>query len=590
VTTTEPSTATAPTGEGRRVLAVIPARGGSKGVPGKNLAPVAGVPLVARAVRACLAARLVTDVAVSTDDPAIAAAARAAGAEAVLRPAAIAGDTATSESAVLHALDAREALTGTAVDVVLLVQCTSPFLTAADVDGVAAAVVENGADTAVTVAPFHGFVWRDGEGAGGNGAGDGEPAGGHGVNHDKSFRPRRQDRPQDFLETGAAYAMDAAGFRAHRHRFFGRTDLVRTDPARVLEIDDPHDLARARALAPLLDQADQAGRGPLSHREAPTDHVRKTPLMSTITSTNPRLRAFGSRLVGPGQPVYVTGEIGINHNGDLDNAIALIDAAVEAGCDAVKFQKRTPEICTPRDQWDIERDTPWGRMTYIDYRHRVEFGEEEYRAIDEHCKERGIHWFASPWDTEAVAFLEKFDLPAHKVASASLTDDELLRALRATGRAVILSTGMSTPKQIRHAVEVLGSENIVLCHATSTYPAKAEELNLRVINTLQQEYPNVPIGYSGHETGLQTTLAAVALGAVFVERHITLDRAMWGSDQAASVEPQGLVRLVRDIRTIEASLGDGVKKVYDSELGPMKKLRRVTGVVAEAETQLPAAV
>ncbi|MGW0602928.1 N-acetylneuraminate synthase family protein [Streptomyces sp. NPDC002640] len=311
-------------------------------------------------------------------------------------------------------------------------------------------------------------------------------------------------------------------------------------------------------------------------------------------STNPRLRSFGSRLVGPGQPVYVTGEIGINHNGDLDNAIKLIDAAVEAGCDAVKFQKRTPEICTPRDQWDIERDTPWGRMTYIDYRHRVEFGEDEYRAIDAHCKERGIDWFASPWDTEAVAFLEKFDLPAHKVASASLTDDELLRALRATGRAVILSTGMSTPKQIRHAVEVLGSENIVLCHATSTYPAKAEELNLRVINTLQQEYPNVPIGYSGHETGLQTTLAAVALGAVFVERHITLDRAMWGSDQAASVEPQGLSRLVRDIRTIEASLGDGVKKVYESEIGPMKKLRRVPGVIAETEAgeaeQVPAAV
>ncbi|WP_055575389.1 N-acetylneuraminate synthase family protein, partial [Streptomyces albus] len=195
----------------------------------------------------------------------------------------------------------------------------------------------------------------------------------------------------------------------------------------------------------------------------------------------------------------------------------------------------------------------------------------------------GIDWFASPWDEEAVAFLEKFDVPAHKVASASLTDDDLLRALRATGRTVILSTGMSTPKQIRHAVEVLGSENIVLCHATSTYPAKAEELNLRVINTLQEEYPNVPIGYSGHETGLQTTLAAVALGAVFVERHITLDRAMWGSDQAASVEPQGLTRLVRDIRTIEESLGDGVKKVYDSELAPMRKLRRVKGVVAQAD-------
>ncbi|WP_103500548.1 MULTISPECIES: N-acetylneuraminate synthase family protein [Streptomyces] len=299
------------------------------------------------------------------------------------------------------------------------------------------------------------------------------------------------------------------------------------------------------------------------------------------TAARSRIRNLGDRPVGPGRPVYVTGEIGINHNGDLDNAFALIDAAAEAGCDAVKFQKRTPEICTPRDQWDIERDTPWGRMTYIDYRHRVEFDEEQYRAIDAYCRKRGIHWFASPWDTEAVDFLEKFDLPAHKVASASLTDDELLRALRATGRTIILSTGMSTPQQIRHAVEVLGSENIVLLHATSTYPAKADELNLRAIHTLQSEYPNVPIGYSGHETGLQTTLAAVALGAVFVERHITLDRAMWGSDQAASVEPQGLDRLVRDIRTIEESLGDGVKRVYEGELAPMKKLRRVKGVVAE---------
>ncbi|MEC4015925.1 N-acetylneuraminate synthase family protein [Streptomyces sp. H27-D2] len=303
-----------------------------------------------------------------------------------------------------------------------------------------------------------------------------------------------------------------------------------------------------------------------------------------------RLRTLGTKTAGPGHPVYITGEIGINHNGDLENAFALIDAAADAGCDAVKFQKRTPEVCTPRDQWQIERDTPWGRMTYIDYRHRVEFDEDGYRAIAEYCKKRDIAWFASPWDVESVAFLEKFDVPCYKVASASLTDDELLRAMRATGRTVILSTGMSTPKQIRHAVEVLGSENILLCHATSTYPAKAEELNLRVINTLQAEFPNVPIGYSGHETGLQTTLAAVALGAAFVERHITLDRAMWGSDQAASVEPQGLVRLVRDIRVVEESLGDGVKKVYESELGPMKKLRRVAGVVAEGNDREPAAV
>ncbi|MFD5735011.1 cytidylyltransferase domain-containing protein [Streptomyces sioyaensis] len=233
------------------VVAVIPARGGSKGVPAKNLAAVGGVPLVARAVRECRAARLVTDVVVSTDDAGIAAAARGAGAVVVRRPGDIAGDTATSEAAVLHAMDAYEAEQGTTVDAVLLVQCTSPFIVREDIDGVAAAVVEDGADSALTVAPFHGFVWRDAENAV---AGDAATTdGGHGVNHDKSFRPRRQDRPQDLLETGAAYAMDAAGFRTSGHRFFGRTELVRTDPARVLEIDDPHDLARARALAPLLD-------------------------------------------------------------------------------------------------------------------------------------------------------------------------------------------------------------------------------------------------------------------------------------------------------------------------------------------------
>ena len=301
-----------------------------------------------------------------------------------------------------------------------------------------------------------------------------------------------------------------------------------------------------------------------------------------MNSINPRLRRVGDKLVGPGQPVYVIGEIGINHNGELRNALALIDQAKAAGMDAVKFQKRTPEVCTPRDQWDIERDTPWGRMTYLAYRHRVEFGEKEYRQIDEYCQEVGIDWFASPWDVESVDFLGDFNTPAVKVASACLTDDTLLRAMRATGKTVILSTGMSTPDQIRHAVEVLGSRNIVLCHATSTYPAPPEQLNLRMIETLAAEYPNVPVGYSGHEVGLQTTLCAVALGAVMVERHITLDRAMWGSDQSASVEPEGMRRLVRDIRVLEASLGDGVKQVYPGELSAMKKLRRVAGVVAEA--------
>ncbi|MCL7376167.1 acylneuraminate cytidylyltransferase [Streptomyces sp. 35G-GA-8] len=233
------------------VLAVIPARGGSKGVPAKNLAPVGGVPLVVRAVRACLAARRVTDVVVSTDDAAIADAARGAGAEVVLRPAAIAGDTATSEAAVLHAMDAYGAMRGKTAEVVLLVQCTSPFITADDLDGVAGAVTEDGADSALTVAPTHGFIWRQDSA----GSADAGVSGGYGVNHDKANRPRRQDRPQEYLETGAAYAMRAEGFRAAKHRFFGRTALVSTDPARVLEIDDPHDLARARALAPLLDPA-----------------------------------------------------------------------------------------------------------------------------------------------------------------------------------------------------------------------------------------------------------------------------------------------------------------------------------------------
>nr|WSW67209.1 acylneuraminate cytidylyltransferase [Streptomyces sp. NBC_00995] len=236
------------------VLAVIPARGGSKGVPAKNLAQVGGVPLIVRAVRACLASSEVTAVVVTTDAPAVAETAGAA-AEAlgetgrlycVQRPEAIAGDTATSEAAVLHALDAYEAEHGRSVDVVLLVQCTSPFVAREDIDGVAAAVAREGADTAVTVAPFHGFLWRDGSAVEDHN---------YGVNHDKLVRPRRQDRPEDLLETGAAYAMDAAGFRTHRHRFFGHTALVRTDPARVLEIDDPHDLVRARALAPLLDPA-----------------------------------------------------------------------------------------------------------------------------------------------------------------------------------------------------------------------------------------------------------------------------------------------------------------------------------------------
>lgn len=282
---------------------------------------------------------------------------------------------------------------------------------------------------------------------------------------------------------------------------------------------------------------------------------------------------IGNRSIGKDHPAFIVGEIGINHNGDLNIAKRLIDTAVLAGCDAVKFQKRTPERAVPPHQRDVLRETPWGIMTYMEYRYRVEFGAEEYAEIDRYCAERGILWFASCWDEEAVDFMEQFQPVTYKIASASLTDTTLLERLAATGRPLILSTGMSTMDEICAAVAQLNKEQLVICHTTSTYPCPPEELNLRMIGTLEREF-SVPIGYSGHEVGLQTTLAAVVLGATFVERHITLDRAMWGSDQAASLEPQGLMRLVRDIRVIEAALGDGEKRVYESELPIKKKLRR----------------
>jgi N-acetylneuraminate synthase len=289
---------------------------------------------------------------------------------------------------------------------------------------------------------------------------------------------------------------------------------------------------------------------------------------------------IGNKAVGAGAPVFVIGEIGINHNGSLEIAKRLIDGAVLAGADAVKFQKRTPEKCVPRDQWDKERDTPWGRMSYIEYRRRVEFGAREYAEIDRYCAERGMLWFASCWDEESVDFIESFRPPCYKVASASLTDLPLLKKMRGTGRPLMLSTGMSTLEEIAAAVDAVGRESLLIAHATSSYPCPPEHLNLNMIRTLKGFYPECPIGYSGHEVGLAPTWAAVTLGACFVERHITLDRAMWGSDQAASVEIGGLFRLVANIRDIERSLGDGVKRIYEGELAAREKLRRVPGPAA----------
>lgn len=281
---------------------------------------------------------------------------------------------------------------------------------------------------------------------------------------------------------------------------------------------------------------------------------------------------IGEKYVGDNQSTFIIAEIGINHNGDIEIAKKLIDIAVVAGCDAVKFQKRTPELCVPENQRDLMRETPWGIMTYMEYRQRVEFGEEEYSIIDLYCKDKGIYWFCSCWDILSVNFIEKFNPRCLKIASASITDIELLKRINETKKPVILSTGMSTMGQIKNAVSYFDKNRLIIAHSTSSYPCSPAELNLNMIKTLKTKF-DCPVGYSGHEVGLQTTYAAVVLGACLVERHITLDRAMWGSDQAASIEPPGLIRLVRDIRVIEESLGDGVKKVYSSEIPLIKRLR-----------------
>lgn len=277
--------------------------------------------------------------------------------------------------------------------------------------------------------------------------------------------------------------------------------------------------------------------------------------------------------IGDGHPAYIIAEIGINHNGDMDTAKQMILSAKETGADAVKFQKRTPELCVPQDQRDIMRETPWGYITYMAYREKVEFDHSEYQEIDRYCREIGIDWFVSVWDETAVDFIEQFDPICYKLPSASLTDHNLLRKVRETGKPMIISTGMSTAEQIEAAVKVVGLKDLAILHSTSAYPCEPDELNLRMIPVLKSKF-DCPIGYSGHEVGLIPSVVAVGLGANIVERHFTLDRAMWGSDQAASVEPGGFRKLVKYIRVTEMSLGDGVKHVYESEKSSMKKLRK----------------
>jgi N-acetylneuraminate synthase len=283
---------------------------------------------------------------------------------------------------------------------------------------------------------------------------------------------------------------------------------------------------------------------------------------------------IGNRLVGDGQPCFVVAEIGINHNGDINLAKKMMDAAIFTGCDAVKFQKRTVDVVYTPEELAKPRETPFG-STNGDLKYGLEFGQAEYDDIARHCRERDILWYASAWDEPSVDFLEKYNPVCYKIASASLTDDDLLRYHKQFKRPIIISTGMSTLEEIDHAVDILGTDDLIILHCTSTYPSKPEELNLKVMQTLRERY-DVPVGYSGHEVGLAPSVAAATMGACMIERHITLDRAMWGSDQAASVEPQGFARMIKDIRAIETSMGDGVKRVYESEVPIRAKLRRVT--------------
>jgi N-acetylneuraminate synthase len=273
------------------------------------------------------------------------------------------------------------------------------------------------------------------------------------------------------------------------------------------------------------------------------------------------------------KPTYIIAEIGINHNGNLDVAKKLIDIAAVAGCDAVKFQKRNPDVCVPEHQKNVMRDTPWGTMTYLEYKYKVEFGKTEYDEIDSYCKEKGIAWSASPWDLDSLNFLNQYDIPFIKIPSAMLTNHELLKSARDTGKKIILSVGMSTEEEIDDAVEILkGSKDFAILHCNSTYPAPIEELNLSAIKTLQEKY-NCEVGYSGHEFRLGTTVAAVYLGASIIERHITLDRTMWGTDHMSSVEPQGLIKLVKGIRELEQAYGDGTIKITESQKPIRSKLR-----------------
>lgn len=494
---------------------IIPARAGSRGVPGKNLLVLAGKPLVTHVIDAATSST-VDAVYVSTDCERIAGVAKAHGARVIMRSPEVSADDTSTEATVLWSLERMPQ----SLERLAIVQCTSPLTTAGDISRCLQELQEH--DCAFTAAPFHGFVWET----------RGQDIGAVNFVPKGCLRPQRQER-SEWVETGGVYAVRVAGFLEHRHRYFGSIAMVQC-PVR-LEIDEPQDVPLARWW------------------------LR-------------RRMESNKKAVAP----YLVAEIGVNHMGSLDVAKRLVSLAASAGFNAVKFQARTPELCVPREQWDVLRDDPWhpgNKIRYIDYRKRMEFDEDQWRELVSHCNSSGVQWFASSWDVAALDRVEALNPAAHKVASALLTDHALLRAIAETGRPIIMSTGMSSWAEIDEALQHTGTKGVALLHSTSAYPCPVDQLNLEAIRSIKERY-GLATGYSGHERGWVPSTAAIAMGADIVERHVTLSRDNWGTDQPCSLEPHEMMLFVKEAHQAFRARGDGNKGLLDIERDAMSKLRR----------------
>jgi sialic acid synthase SpsE/CMP-N-acetylneuraminic acid synthetase len=507
----------------RHIISIIPARGGSKGIPRKNLLHLYGHPLIAYSIRESLNAELIDETYVSSEDREILKVAKEYGAKTILRPSKLATDEASTESVLLHTAK----YLNKEFDYLVLLQPTSPIRKSEQIDEAIMELINSGDDSLVSVCRSNAFLW------------DLRSVHAEPINYIPFDRPRRQEMHQ-YRENGSLYITKREILLKTRNRLGGNTLLYEMPEWMSYEIDTPLDAEIIRFL--------------MQQKEFALDfRIPTVPFLEHI---------------------FFIAEIGINHNGSMENAKKLIDMAVKCGADAVKFQKRVPELCVPEWKKDQIRQTPWGKIPYLEYKKKIEFGGSEYRQIDEYCKQKNIPWFASPWDVPSAEFLEQFNIPYYKIASAKLTDRRLLETVRDFGKLVFLSTGMSTEAEIRKAVEILG-ENTIILHCNSSYPAPDKELNLNYIKTLQNQFPEHIIGYSGHEFGISASLIAAELGAKVIERHITLDRAMWGSDQSASIEFSGLRRLIRNLRKLEKWKGDGIKRITEKEQKAREKLRNV---------------